>query len=217
MAIIGVSAVLGAFGVLAVPTGAGAVTANCTGALAPGTYDKVVVPAGAVCTSDGFIKILGGLTVGRGATVVFGDETSPGPVGSIGGGVYADRAASVRIHFMTITGNVSVLGGSGPFGPPEGVTWIAIEDNVINGSVSVNGYNGFWFGFIRNTVGGSVSMTNNVVLDPDGNEYVTNTIRGSLWCSGNSPAPQIGDSGGLENVVNGSKGGQCVTLVSPPT
>jgi hypothetical protein len=62
------------------------------------------------------------------------------------------------------------------------------------GSVTVEGYNGFWFGFIRNHVNGSVNLNNNVLPDPDANEYVTNVIHGSLNCSGNSPAPQIGDS-----------------------
>jgi hypothetical protein len=55
------------------------------------------------------------------------------------------------------------------------------------GSVTIDGYNGFWFGFIRNDVHGSVSLNNNMLLDEDGNEYVTNTIYGSLNCSGNSP------------------------------
>ena len=52
-------------------------------------------------------------------------------------------------------------------------------------------------------------MRDNVLADPDGNEYVTNTIHGSLICSGNSPAPQQGDSEGLLNIVTGRKGGQC--------
>jgi hypothetical protein len=44
---------------------------------------------------------------------------------------------------------------------------------------------------------------------PTGNEYVTNTIHGSLNCHGNSPAPQIGDSEGGLNHVTGAKTGQC--------
>ena len=51
-------------------------------------------------------------------------------------------------------------------------------------------------GFIRNTVNGSVNLNNNMLADPDGNEYVTNTINGGLNCSGNDPAPQVGDSEG---------------------
>jgi hypothetical protein len=51
-----------------------------------------------------------------------------------------------------------------------------------------------------------------VLEDPDGNEYVTNVIRGSLMCWGNSPAPQVGDSEGLINDVTGSKTGQCTNV-----
>jgi hypothetical protein len=73
----------------------------------------------------------------------------------------------------------------------------------------VNGYTGFWQGFIRNHVNGSVNFTNNTVVDTDGNELVTNTIHGSLNCSGNDPAPQVGDSGGSDNLVTGATSGQC--------
>jgi hypothetical protein len=79
-------------------------------------------------------------------------------------------------------------------------------------AVTIEGYNGFWFGFIRNHVNGSVNLNNNVLEDPDANEYVTNVIQGSLNCSGNSPAPQIGDSEGSPNQVSGAKTGQCAQL-----
>ena len=115
----------------------------------------------------------------------------------------------MQIHFATINGGIDIHGGAGPFGPPFDVTWNAIEDNVIHGSVTIDGYDGFWMGFIRNRVYGTVMLRNNVLEDPDGNEYVTNTIHGSLVCSGNSPAPQVGDSEGLPNVVTGRKAGQC--------
>ena len=67
-------------------------------------------------------------------------------------------------------------------------------------------------GFIRNHVNGSVNLSGNVLADPDGNEYVTNTIHGSLSCFGNSPAPQVGDSEGNRNHVTGAKKGQCATV-----
>jgi hypothetical protein len=62
-------------------------------------------------------------------------------------------------------------------------------------------------------VNGGVNLNNNVSTeDPDSNEYVTNTINGGLHCSGNSPAPQVGDSEGSPNKVNGGKTGQCANL-----
>jgi len=156
--------------VVTVSAGAGSQT-TCNGQLASGSYQKVVVPDGAVCMSDGPININGGLWIGRAATFVLGNEETPGDNGHINGGVHAT-----------------------------------------NGGVTIDGYNGFWMGFIRNTVNGGVNLNNNVLVDPDGNEYVTNHINGGLNCSGNSPAPQVGDSEGSPNIVNGRKTGQCAGL-----
>jgi hypothetical protein len=200
---------------LAIATSAGFVpasaahTTGCTDILEAGTYQRVVVPDGAVCLSEGPVRILSGLWIGSGATFVLGSEESGWTTGTIGGGVHAVDPASVQIHFATINGGIDIHGGSGPFGPPFDLTWNAIEDNVIHGGVTIDGYNGFWMGFIRNTVSGTVRMRNNTLADPDGNEYVTNTIHGSLSCWGNSPAPQVGDSEGSPNEVTGRKSGQC--------
>jgi hypothetical protein len=200
--------------VVSVPGVAGAASSSttCTDVLAAGTYHRVVVPQGAVCLSEGPVTIRGGLYIESGATFVLGSEENPVDTGTISGGVHARNAASVQIHFTTINGGVDLRGGSGPFGGPFEVTWNAIEDNRINGGATVEGYDGFWFGFIRNHVNGSVNLNNNVLTDPDGNEYVTNTIHGSLNCAGNSPAPQVGDSEGEPNQVTGVKTGQCVGL-----
>jgi hypothetical protein len=191
-----------------VPASASGAT-ECTDFLAPGTYQQVVVPDGAVCLSEGPVRIQAGLWIGSGATFVLGSEESGWTTGTIGGGVHAVDPASVQIHFATINGGIDIRGGSGPFGGPFDVTWNAIEDNVIHGGVTVAGYDGFWMGFIRNTVSGTVTMRDNTLTDPDGNEYVTNTIYGSLSCWGNSPAPQVGDSQGALNDVTGRKAGQC--------
>ena len=185
---------------------------TCNGELGAGTYKRVVVPADAVCLSNGPVTIRGGLYIEQGATFVLGSEENPVDTGTINGGVHATDAMSVQIHFTTINGGIDVHGGSGPFGGPFDVTWNTIEDSSIHGGVTISGYNGFWMGFIRNDVRGSVNLNDNVLVDEDGNEYVTNTIHGSLNCSGNSPAPQVGDSEGESNVVTGAKTGQCAGL-----
>jgi hypothetical protein len=200
--------VLGVTGV----AGAASPATACTGVLAAGSYQRVVVPEGAACISEGPVTIRGGLYIEPGATFVLGSEENPVDTGTISGGVHATNPASVQIHFTTINGGVDVHGGSGPFGGPFDITWNAIEDNRINGGATVEGYDGFWFGFIRNHVNGSVNLNGNVLLDPDGNEFVTNTIHGNLNCSGNSPAPQVGDSEGSPNQVTGAKTGQCAGL-----
>jgi hypothetical protein len=191
---------------------AAAGTTECTGTLKSGTYGKVVVPQGTTCFVETPVTIRNGLWVRSGATFVLGDEEHPGNNGTISAGVHARNAASVQLHFVTVNGGIGIHGGSGPFGPPFDVTWNTIEDSHINGKVTIDGYNGFWMGFIRNTVHGSVNLNNNVLEDPDGNEYVTNTIYGNLNCSGNSPAPQVGDSGGSPNSVTGTKTGQCAAV-----
>ena len=208
--------IMGAVGLALVAAGPAPALASaptsCSGTLATGTYGKVVVPEGATCTSDGPVTIRGGLLVGPGATFVLGSDENPSPTGTISGGVHGTNAASVQIHSATINGGVDLHGGSGPFGGPFDITWNAIEDNQINGGATIEGYDGFWFGFIRNHVNGSVNLNNNVLEDPDANEYVTNVIHGSLNCAGNSPAPQVGDSEGSPNQVTGAKTGQCTDV-----
>jgi hypothetical protein len=207
-------AVLTALAVTVSSSAASATT--CTSTLAPGTYGAVTVPAGATCIIEaGPVVIRGGLTVGPNAIFIFGDEGSPNVNATISGGVRSTNANSVQIHFSTINGGVTLQGGSGQtpgpfdFGGGFMPTWNTLEDNTINGAVSITGYNGFWQGFIRNTLHGSVTFNDNRVGDPDGNEFVTNTIHGSLSCTGNDPAPQVGDSGGSDNTVTGATTGQC--------
>ena len=187
-------------------------TTTCDGTLAPGTYQRVVVPQNGVCLSDGPVTIRSGLFVQQGGTVVFGSEDHPVHTATIGGGVHATNAANVQLHFSTINGGIDVHGGSGPDGGPFGITWNTIEDSTVNGGYTESGYDGFWNGFFRNSVQGSVNLYDNVVADPDGNEVQTNTIHGNLNCFGNDPQPQSGDSGGSPNHVTGRETGQCVGL-----
>jgi hypothetical protein len=191
---------------------AGGGTTTCNGTLAAGTYQRVVVPQDGVCLSDGPVTIRAGLFVQQGGTLVFGNEENPVHTATIGGGVHASNAMSVQLHFSTINGGVDIHGGSGPFGGPFDVTWNTIEDSTVNGGYNEVGYDGFWNGFIRNDVHGSVNVIGNTVTDPDGNEIVTNTIHGNLNCAGNDPAPQVGDSEGSPNHVTGRETGQCVGL-----
>jgi hypothetical protein len=177
---------------------------SCTGTLASGTYHKIIVPAGETCDgTDASVVVRGGVYVGPGATFVLGSEEG-GSTGTISGGVVANDASSVQLHFARVDGGVSIQGGNGFFS--------TVEDNVIHGGATINGYTGFWLGFIRNTVYGSVTLSNNIMDDPDANEFVTNTIHGNLVCFGNVPAPQVGDSEGLPNAVTGQKVGQCAEL-----
>jgi hypothetical protein len=76
----------------------------------------------------------------------------------------------------------------------------------------VTGLRTCWLGFIRNTVTRKVNFNDNITADPDGNEVVTNAVGWNLNCAGNSPAVQVGDSGGSPNTVGRKATGQCVGL-----
>jgi hypothetical protein len=174
---------------------------TCTGTLASGDYHKLVVPAGATCDGTAAnISVRGGVTVAEGATFILGFDGGP-DTGTIRGGIDADAPASLQVHFADIRGGVRMHGGIGFFS--------TVEDSRIHGGATIDGYSGFWLGFIRNSVHGTVTLSSNQMEDPDANEFVTNTIKGSLVCHNNSPAPQVGDSGGLPNVVSGQKVDQC--------
>jgi hypothetical protein len=173
----------------------------CTGTLASGSYKKLTVPAGATCDgTNATITVRGGVRVRAGATFILGSEGNPGG-GTISGGLRAKNPASVQLHSAHVKGGVKIIGGNGFFS--------AVEDNVINGGVTIDGYSGFWLGFIRNTIHGTTNLSNNMLGDPDANEFVTNTIRGNLVCHNNVPAPHVGDSGGSPNDVSGRKVDQC--------
>ena len=158
---------------------------SCTGALAPGSYGKVVVPAGAACLSEGPVTVRGGLFIESGATFVLGSEENPVDTGTISGGVHATQPGvgadplhddqrrrrrpwrvrpvrrPVRHHLERDRGQ------------PHQRRRRRSRATTASGS-----------GSSATTSNGSVNLNNNVLEDPDGNEYVTNTIHGSLNCSG---------------------------------
>ena len=199
IAIVGMGGAL-ALGLLPLGTGAaaGSSATVCSGSLAPGTYHSLVVPAGDTCDlGNGPVTVVGGTTVEPGATLMLGQEDPGGPlIGTFRGGLVADHAAQVQIHNAVITGGVNVQGGSGPFGctVPFGPTCFTdFEDDVINGGATINGYDGFWLGFIRNQVNGTTAITNNNQSD-DEIDVGSNSINGNLICSGNTPTENTGDS-----------------------
>jgi hypothetical protein len=203
-------AVVAALGATALTTGLaigkpGHASSTCTGTLDSGSYHKLVVPAGATCDgTNASINVRGGVRVEDGATFVLGNEESPSAGGSIRGGIRASSPASLQVHFTHINGGVRMHGGNGFFS--------TVEDNVIHGGATIDGYSGFWLGFIRNNVHGTVKLNNTDMQDPDANEFVSNTIHGSLICHNDSPPPQVGDSEGQPNVVTGRKVDQCPGL-----
>jgi hypothetical protein len=199
-------------------------------------HDVTILSGGALLAAFGGSNLTVGedLNVHTNGVLVLGCEpkafvcfNDPDKVGTlmthhmIGGDLVADEALAVIVHKTAIFGNAIVSGGGGGLkcdplailqGQPPFATF---EDNVIVRDVFITNWHSCWLGFIRNAVFGNVNFQQNMTFDPDANEVVTNVIMGKLRCSANSPAPQIGDSGGSLNTVPLGATGQCVSLVAP--
>jgi len=235
--------------VLAAPAGAGGHDTCADGTLAPGVYDGLTVTGTCVINGDvtidgnvmikpgayldaaylgtnltinGNVHVSQGATLGLGCALFYHDcGAVPGQFGTVtvNGNIVATKPLTMFIDFTTIHGNVVANGGGDISRVDPGGLVFPIKDNVIDGNVIVNGWEGAWFGIIRNIVGGNVSVINTAGTRvdpatgiPDSTEIVTNTIAGNLLCLRNSPPAQIGDSGGDVNNVGGKTLGECAGL-----
>ncbi len=167
------------------------------------------------------VIITGDVHVGHNATFIMGCSPAFGcdtvTSDRITGRIQADRALGVILHSDSLHGDITITSGGGgsncnPNPLYQGPVFTDLEDNAISGHVTISGVHSCWLGLFRNKVAGTVTLTNNLMADPDANEVATNYIYDNLDCSGNFPAPQIGDSGGTINHVSGHKLGQCVTV-----
>lgn len=180
------------------------------------------------------ILVGGNLTVQRNGVLLLGCYGKATPLPSckirgnywisnndIRGNLTATDALGVVVHGAVVEGSLTVTDGGGGatathcapsnkfLGNP---VYTDFEDNTVAGSLSVTGLTSCYFGLFRNFVSGTMTVKNNTMGDPDGNEVASNGILGNLSCSGNSPKTQIGDSGGSKNAVAGTKSGQCSAL-----
>jgi hypothetical protein len=186
---------------------------TCSGGTAT---SPTIIPAGTYThvTVTGICRILGAVT---------GPTIGSGGAKVIKGGVTATQPLTLIFHSNTISGGLSVHGGGGGVNcdtnpnlsaalDGSSATYTDFENNAISGGLSISGLQSCWFGIFRNQVDGSASVTNNTFADPDATEVATNVVDGNLTCLGNSPAAQIGDSGGSPNIVTGRKLGEWAKL-----
>lgn len=173
------------------------------------------------------VTVAGNASVEAGGVAVLGCDAHAFPCldnptgftwARIGGNLSAEGALAEIVHDTAVGGNLTIDGGGGGvncasqpalMGAPAYATF---EQVTVGKNVTVNGWQSCWIGFFRNHVAGNFTYTNNITADPDGNEIQTNWIGGNMTCTGNSPAPQQGDSHGLPNVVLGKALGQCAGL-----
>jgi hypothetical protein len=166
------------------------------------------------------MTVSGGVQVGAFGSLYLGDGFGSGcPTNTkttINGGLTASGALELIVHGVIINGDVTSLNG----GDGQPCNWnfpiySTIEDSHVNGNITVDSYHACWLGFARNHVtAGSVTLTNNVLDDPDAMEILSNTINGGLACSNNSPVPtNVADGVSFEpNTVRGAETGQCAGL-----
>jgi hypothetical protein len=197
---------------------------------------ELLAAFGSADASTSNLIVGGNVSVGTNAVLVLGcepgefkcfndpdqNEEHPGTFANanwIGGTLSGTNALAVIVHNSTIRGNAALNGGGGGVncnsqpaldGNPAYATF---ENSTIGGNLSIMGWQSCWLGAFRNHVGGNVAFNNNTTADPDGNEIADNAITGNLACSGNAPAPQVGDSEGGPNHVVGNVSGQCTSLV----
>ena len=184
------------------------------------------------------LTVGGSLTVLRGGTLILGceaahfacidDPNQKNPTlnssSSVGGNLIARHALGVVVHASTIGTNVVERGGGGGVGcTPKGIfaafkspVYSDYEDNLVGGNLTVTGLRSCWFGALRNNLRNSALVAGNTMADPDAMEVVSNTVRHSLSCLGNSPAVQYGDSVGTPNVVRRWATGECGFNVFQP-
>jgi len=208
---------------------AGAVVVLDDLVLKPGSSLNAALPPG------GTLTVHGDVVVWKDAIFVLGCAPSICPTKVTNDRIYGNLrsygALALILHGNYIGGHVSVRGGGGGAGSfPNAhmaqvigfpIAYSTFEGNTIRGGASISGLDGYWFGFLRNEVRGTVSIMNNKFIDPDATEIVMNQVKGSLMCSGNSPGAQVGDASegsGLPveafyNTVTGQAKGECSGLV----
>lgn len=207
------------------------------------------------------LTVKGDVVVQQGGTAILGCKVNPDGSGfpciddpnqkhptltsrvSVSGNIIANSALGVVAHNSAVGGSVRQSGGGGGVNctpPKTGVfalfmspVYSDYEDNSVAGSIVISNMNSCWLGVGRERVGGSVTVNNNVMADPDAIEVFSNRITKNLACRGNShPSPMapgdqpVWDSGEAlqngsiyprrpqPNTVGGKRSGQCV-LATP--
>lgn len=189
--------------------------------------DLTVAPGASLDAHDGTVanvRVVGDVIVGVGGTVGLGDYGAPTAAPTqktvVEGSIIADQPETLYLSEMTVKGSIVSEGGTGG----AGINF-PLKNLTVGGNITLEGWNGYWIGLFRSTVGGNVIFSYNVGTalatsgEPDSSEVASNTISGNLTCYGNSPAAQLGDSvsnGNTPNVVGGQALGQCAGLVVTP-
>src|SRR5207253_2904680 len=142
------------------------------------------------------VHIGGPVAVGQNAALILGTETPGGPiVNSIGGPVTGSGESSVQIHNADVGGPVRLTGGGGDNAIVDAFSggfpgnFNDLEDNHLQGPVSITGYAGVWAGVIRDVIDGPFTFSDNVEAVTDEYDIGSDTIHGPATCNDNNPVP----------------------------
>jgi hypothetical protein len=142
---------------------------------------------------------------------------------TVGGSIIGNGPLTMYLTAVKVGGSV-ISNGGGP-GVQNPVISFPVKNMSIGGNLVLQGWHGAWIGALRNRVGGSVTISNNVGSRVgesgtlDSTEVVDNTVGGNLVCQNNAPPAQFGDAledplnGNGFNRVGGKAIGECQALV----
>jgi len=196
-------------------------------------------------TGHSSLTVKGNILVRAGATLVMGcnpanfacldDPNQNQPTlsshATVGLDLRSNQPLGLIVHNFTVGGDVIQTGGGGGVNcNPQGIfklfgspVYSTYEVGSVGGDVRISSVQSCWMGIVEVHVGNSVVMYRNKLADPDAIEILSNNIKGSLICRGNSRTwdnaemgPSLFPRTPEPNTVGRNRAGQCV-LSSPNT
>ena len=129
---------------------------------------------------------------------------------TVNGNVITVGADTVLLNGVTVSGNVTLVGGGGD------IPW-AIKNNTIGGNLTIVGVTADWLGVLFNEIGANATLIHITATDPGDPgrtvAVVENTVGSNLTCFGLAPDVSGGFIPGEVNHVSGNAIGQCASLV----
>lgn len=134
------------------------------------------------------------------------------------GNIIANQPLTLYLGSITVHGNLISNGR----GSASEFRNFPTKDDTIDGNLSIQGWQGGWFGVIRVDVGGNAIVSGNASVmtddgspppDPDSTEVQTNHIGGNLICQHNTPPAQVNPVDlGQPNTVGSKEIGECAVF-----
>ena len=188
-----------------VSTGSTGVNTGCAVTYSTRIPGNLTINGGSACINGA--RVSGGVTIGGGASVSIVNST-------IGNGITSNGAKLLTVCLSSVAGSMSVTNSSGfvLIGSNGDDTAMPCAGNTLGGGVTITGNSGGVELGGNPSIKGAVTVSNNVLagspVDAENTapEVEHNSIKGSLSCTGNTPAP-TDDS--TPNTVSGARTGQC--------